>query len=110
MVQAFEAQKLVNRQLESELTAITEENNNKIYDLNKEIDELRNERNELRDILHEQIRQPQSIDESGSDNDGKNSISQQNKQNIDYLMRELKGITSTYAEVLVRIQCTVHSV
>lgn len=102
MVQAFEAQKLVNRQLESELTAITEENNNKIYDLNNEIDELRAERNELRDILHDRIRQPVSIEEISLETDSKNSLLVvQNRQNIEYLMQELKSVTSSYAEVLV---------
>lgn len=103
--QAFEAQKVVNRQLEAEITALNEENNSKIADLSNEIDALRSERNQLQDILHNQIRSSDSISEDiNSFSTHDNSISSQKHQNIDYLMREIKSIGAAYAEVLVSHQ------
>lgn len=103
--QAFEAQKGVNRQLESEIAAINEENSSKMADLANEIDALRSERNQLQDILHNQIRSSDSISEenqysfSGQEH---NSISTNPKQqSVDYLMREIKSLSADYAEVLV---------
>lgn len=99
LLQAFEAQKVVNRQLESELTALTEENNSKMFDLNREIDELRNERNQFQQIMHNQIRTDLSDDNHHSSQDDGLSVHKQ--QNIDYLMGEIKSISASYAQVLV---------
>lgn len=99
LLQAFEAQKVVNRQLESELTALTEENNSKMFDLNREIDELRNERNQFQQIMHNQIRTDLSDDNYHSSQDDGLSVHKQ--QNIDYLMGEIKSISASYAQVLV---------
>lgn len=101
LLQAFEAQKVVNRQLESELTAFTEENNTKILDLNHEIDELRSERNKFQEILHNQIRSMDSTENSDNSSTQENNTSTQKQQNIDYLMREIKSISAAYAQVLV---------
>lgn len=95
LLQAFEAQKVVNRQLESELTALTIENNAKVVDLNQEIDELRSERNQFQEILHNQIR---SMDGSGEYIE---DASIQKQQSIDYLMREIKSMSAAYAQVMV---------
>lgn len=102
--QAFEAQKVVNRKLESELTAITDEKNAKIVELGNEIDDLRTERNQLQEILHNQIR---TMDDASHETNGLQngnsltSISESKHQNIDYLMHEIKSISASYAQVLV---------
>lgn len=94
LVQAFEAQKLVNRQLEAELTALTEESNAKMIDLNANIDELRNDRNKLEEILHNQI----ELQTNGKMKD-ENPI--ENQQTVDYLLHEIRTNTAAYAEILV---------
>lgn len=101
LVLAFEAQKVVNRQLESELTAMTEENNSKILALNQEIDELRNDRNQYQEIMHNQIRSTDLSDDYNSINTQDNHSSILKQQNIDYFMREIKSISAAYAQVLV---------
>lgn len=105
--QAFEAQKMVNRKLESELTAMTDEKNAKILDLGNEIDELRAERNQLQEILHNQIRTMDTSNETNGLQNG-NSLNgssgggtESKQQSIDYLMHEIKSISAAYAQVLV---------
>ncbi|XP_014092302.2 unconventional myosin-Va isoform X1 [Bactrocera oleae] len=61
LIEAFQAQKLVNRQLESELSALTEENNAHLADLTRQIDDLRHEKTQLQELLHNGLEQ---IDES----------------------------------------------
>lgn len=88
LFEAFQAQKLVNRQLESELSALTEENNAKLKELSKSIDELRNERNKLHDIIHEKMKikdQDVTIDSL--------------KQNDLYLRYELEKSITSYADL-----------
>lgn len=104
LIQAFEAQKMVNRQLESELTALTEANNHKIYDMSQEIDKLRNESNQFHEILYNQIKQPDGAEEQIDLNKIDDNLKQQNQQNIAYLMHEVKSISADYADVLVCIQ------
>lgn len=104
MIQAFEAQKVVNRQLESELTALTEENNLKILNLNHEIDELKVERNKYQEILHSQIIDNNESNEFHSAIDDGRIVSptqQQKQQNINYLIHEISSISNAYAGVLV---------
>uniref|UniRef100_A0A1B0DFZ0 Dilute domain-containing protein n=1 Tax=Phlebotomus papatasi TaxID=29031 RepID=A0A1B0DFZ0_PHLPP len=55
LIEAFQAQKLVNRQLESELTALTEENNAKLAELSQQNDELKSEKNKLQAIVEEAL-------------------------------------------------------
>lgn len=101
LIQAFEATKVVNRQLESELTALTEENNAKIFELNREIDELKVERNKYQEILHNQISDRMDSSQCQNSIEEANVMTQQQKQqNINYLMHELKSISNAYAEVL----------
>lgn len=100
---AFEAQKMVNRKLESELTAITNENKAKITEMNAEIDELRSERNQFQDILHNHIR---TLDATNGTNGLQNGThvadtDEPKQQSIDYLMHEIKSISAAYAQVLV---------
>lgn len=101
LLQAFDAQKVVNRQLESELTALTEENNTKMMEMAKEIDELRLERNQFQEIMHNQIRSTELSEEYHSIN-GQDNGSVVKQQNIEYLMTEIKSISAAYAQVLVR--------
>lgn len=102
LLQAFEAQKVVNRQLESELTALTEEHNSKISDLNKDIDELRAERNQLQEIMYKQIRTIELSEEYLSLNTQDSNSIALKQQSIEYLMAEIKSISSAYVQVLVR--------
>lgn len=107
--QAFEAQKEVNRKLESELTVITDEKDAKISDLGQEIDELRAERNQLQEILHNQIRTLDSMSNEANGNgtpngnsvNGDGAHTESKQQSIDYLMHEIKSISAAYAQVLV---------
>lgn len=103
LAEAFEAQKSVNRQLESELSAITEENNAKLRELNKTIDDLRSERNNLQEILHDQIRAgPEGKeDEMELENGGNSFTLSQTQQNMAYLLMEIKANAAAYAELLV---------
>lgn len=103
LLQAFEAQKVVNRQLESELTALTEENNTKMLEMSEEIDELRSERNQFQEIMHNQIRSNELSEEYHSINNQDKYAVAQKQQNVDYLMAEIKSISAQYAQVLVRI-------
>ncbi|XP_055310995.1 unconventional myosin-Va-like, partial [Sitodiplosis mosellana] len=100
LLQAFEAQKVVNRQLESELTALTEENNSKMLDMSKEIEELRSERNQFQEIMHNQIRSTELSEEYHSIISQDNNSAVQKQQNVDYLMAEIKSISAAYTQVL----------
>lgn len=100
--QAFKAQKHVNRQLESELTALIEEHNTRIEDLNLAIDELRNERNSLYEILHEQVRMNSLNDQLDDD-----EAQLKNQQNVQYLMHEIQSSAVIYAEAMVCAPCTM---
>lgn len=94
--QAFNAQKHVNRQLESELTAITQEHNDRIYDLNQTIDELRNERNNLYEILHEQVPMNSINDQLDDD-----KMQLKNQQSVQYLLHEIDSNAAIYTEAVV---------
>lgn len=96
LMQAFKAQKHVNRQLESELTALTEEHNARMIDLNQTIDQLRAERDNLYEILHEQIRM-NSLNEQLDDEE----IQLKSQQNVQYLLHEAQLSAATYAEAMV---------
>lgn len=66
LADAFQAQKLVNKQLELELKALTEEQTAKLTDLHRQIDNLMAEKNVLQNLMHEQL---DNIDENGIDTD-----------------------------------------
>lgn len=101
MIQAFEAQKMVNRQLESELTSLTEANNSRIFDLNEEIDKLRAENHQYQQIMHMQIIGVDESQEYSVNTDGDGSIEQQHQQNVAYLMQEVKTLSADYVDVLM---------
>lgn len=90
LLEAFNAQKLVNRQLESELTALTEENNAKLTELSKYIDDLKDERNKFQEILLEKLK---TSDE--------NSSLETLQQNEIYLRYELEKSLGGYAQIQV---------
>lgn len=64
ILEAYQAQKLVNRQLESELTALTEEHNAKLIEFSEELDESRNEKVKLQTILDDQVQNSNSEENS----------------------------------------------
>ncbi|XP_030388121.1 unconventional myosin-Va isoform X2 [Scaptodrosophila lebanonensis] len=84
LMEAFQAQKLVNRQLESELKAITEEHNSKLMEMTQEIERFRIEKEEMQQVLYK------SLDEY--DNATMDTL----KQNDRYLRMELKKAISQY--------------
>ncbi|XP_055687296.1 unconventional myosin-Va isoform X2 [Lutzomyia longipalpis] len=87
LFEAFQAQKLVNRQLESELTALTEENNAKLGELTQQNEDLRNERNKLQAIVEEALA-------GGDVNDA---------QSVVFLKHELERAMVDYVEHKERI-------
>ncbi|XP_067632478.1 unconventional myosin-Va isoform X2 [Eurosta solidaginis] len=87
LIEAFQAQKLVNRQLESELTALTEENNAHLGDLTRQIDELRHEKTQLQEVLHNGLEQ---IDEHNIE---------ALRQNERYLRYELQRSFAQYTQL-----------
>lgn len=93
LLEAFQAQKLVNRQLEAELTALTQEQTAKLTDLNKMIDDLRDERNKLQTIMQEQVEATLNDDENGK----------VSKVTENYLRYELQKSSMAYVELQVRL-------
>lgn len=110
MIEAFQAQKLVNRyvfcglaiyfiikltncisQLESELTALTEESNARLTDLSRTIDEIKADRNRLEEIIYAKLT-------SGGDND--TETTQQNEQ---YLQYELQKSITAYTDLQLQL-------
>lgn len=81
-------------QLETELTAITEENNAKFIDLNKDIDGLKEENTKLHQIMHDQIAAASDVTSSADS-------SLQNNQNVAYLLNEMETNAVAFADTLV---------
>lgn len=88
LTEAFQAQKLVNKQLESELKAVTEEQNAKLVELHRQIDDLMSEKAKLHGILHEKLDNINENDEIGD-------LARQNN----YLRYELQTSTANYIEI-----------
>ncbi|KMY92004.1 unconventional myosin-Va isoform X1 [Drosophila simulans] len=84
LMEAFHSQKLINRQLESELKAITEEHNSKLVEMTQEIERLNNEKDELQKVMFE------SIDEFEDSN--VDTL----RQNDRYLRRELQKAVAQF--------------
>lgn len=80
--------------METELTALTEENNAKFIDLNEAIDDLKDERNKLNEIMCEQIANSSDIPSSSE------SSLNQNQQNIAYLLHEVETNAVAFADTL----------
>lgn len=55
LMDAFQAQKLANKQLETELTALTEEHNMKLTEMMRELDNLRNEKCIFESIIQDKL-------------------------------------------------------
>lgn len=87
LLEAFQAQKLVNRQLESELNALIEENNTHLAELQGQIEELRSEKAHLQSILHMGV---EELDESSIE-----SL----RQNERYLRYELEKSYMEYTKL-----------
>ncbi|XP_035794432.1 unconventional myosin-Va-like isoform X1 [Anopheles albimanus] len=87
LMEAFQAQKLVNRQLESELRAITDANNESIVESNRIIDGLKAENSELQEILQRGFAAEEEIDLETV------------RQNEQYLRHELRKSTAGYVEL-----------
>ncbi|XP_053677422.1 unconventional myosin-Va [Anopheles nili] len=88
LMEAFQAQKLVNRQLESELRAITDANNETLVENNRIIDGLKVENGELHTILQQHV----------EENDEEANVETM-KQNEQYLRHELRKSTAGYVEL-----------
>lgn len=97
LMEAFQAQKLVNRQLESELSALTEENNANFDELTRQLDDLRQENAQLQELLH-----------SGLDEATESNESQSLQQNIRYLKHELKKTMMQYSQVQEELNAFVN--
>lgn len=87
LLEAFQAQKLANRQLESELTAITEEHNMKFKEMSQQIDNLRNEKCALESIIQDKL----DVDLDGD--------ATTVKQKESYLRMELDRAAVAYVEL-----------
>lgn len=86
LMEAFQAQKLANRQLESELTALTEEHNMKLTEMMREIDALRSEKIMLESIIHDKVEMENGHDPSTM------------RQKERYLRMELDKSSSSFVE------------
>lgn len=87
LMEAFQSQKLINRQLESELKAITDEHNSKLIEMTQSIERLHLEKEEMQEVLFK------SIDEFDQGN--VDTL----KQNDRYLRLELKKAITQYLVV-----------
>lgn len=74
------------RQLESELSALTEENNLRLTELNKTIDDLRSDRDKLQEIIYEKVIQTEDTNVDVL------------QQSVSYLRYELEKALTTYSE------------
>lgn len=88
LLDAFQAQKMVNRQLECELRALTEENNANFAELTRQIEDLREENTQLQELLQT------GVDENVDLSDP-NVLQQTNR----YLKHELKKTMLQYSQV-----------
>lgn len=88
LMDAFQAQKLANKQLETELTALTEEHNMKLTEMMREIDNLRNEKYMLESIVQDKL---EGDVENGHDAAG-------NRQRENYLRMEISRSAATFVE------------
>lgn len=91
LMDAFQSQKLANKQLESELTALTEEHNMKLTEMMRELDNLRNEKYMLESIVQDKL----EIDIGGVEN-GSDSTTFRQKET--YLRMEIERSAASYVE------------
>lgn len=88
--EAYDAQRLVNRQLESELTAITEEYKVRLVDLMGEIEMLRADKSKLEEIFQSNLQKEET------ENNEIDCTVEQLKQNTVYLKHELQKSLNEY--------------
>ncbi|KAL7048410.1 hypothetical protein ACKWTF_003346 [Chironomus riparius] len=86
LMEAFQAQKLANKQLESELTALTEEHNMKLTEMMREIDTMRSEKIMLESIIQDKVEMENGYDPSTM------------RQKESYLRMELEKSASAFVD------------
>lgn len=86
LMEAFQAQKLANKQLESELTALTEEHNMKLTEMMREIDTMRSEKIMLESIIQDKVEMENGYDPSTM------------RQKESYLRMELEKSATAFVE------------
>lgn len=86
LMEAFQSQKLANRQLECELTALTEEHNMKLTEMMREIDNLRNEKCMLESIVQDKVEMENGFDATTL------------RQKESYLRLELERSAATFVD------------
>lgn len=91
LMEAFQAQKLANKQLESELTALTEEHNMRLTKLMGEFDMLRNEYERLEGIAQDKLESNSGAAET--DHDVKTL-----RQKESYLRMEIEKSAASFVE------------
>ncbi|XP_039433322.1 unconventional myosin-Va isoform X2 [Culex pipiens pallens] len=91
LMEAFQAQKLVNRQLEAELSAMMEANNETLVENNKLFEALRKEVGDLQSILQSRLENTENADVETL------------RLNEQYLRHELKKSTAAYVELQEQI-------
>lgn len=84
LMDAFQSQKLANKQLETELTALTEEHNMKLTEMMREVDNLRNEKCIFESIIQDKLDVENGLDASTL------------KQKESYLRLELEKSASAF--------------
>lgn len=102
LLEAFQAQKLVNRQLESELTAITEEHNVALREFSRQLDECCLEKNQLHDIMYNEMQKGETEDTQVTTNYLRNELE---RVMVDYLrcqeeLHSLKRMNQIFVERL----------
>ena len=86
LMEAFQSQKLANKQLESELTALTEEHNMKLTEMMREIDSLRSEKIMIESIIQDKVEMENGYDPSTM------------RQKESYLRMELEKSAAAYVD------------
>lgn len=89
LFESFRAQKLANKQLESELTALTEEHNMKLTEMLQEIDKLRSEKIALENIVQGNL----EVETVGNEDESTTS-----RQKERYLRMEIQRSAAAYVE------------
>lgn len=91
LLEAFQAQKLANKQLESELTALTEEHNMRFKEMSQLIDNLRNEKCMLESIMQDKM----YVEPSNIQSEDATVL----RQKESYLRMELDKSAAAYVEL-----------
>lgn len=87
LMEAFQAQKFANKQLEEELQALTEEHNKRLTEISKEVDHLRNEKCMLESLIQDDLEKDINPNEVHLF-----------RQKENYLRMEIERTTAAYVE------------